>query len=139
MDYLSHKDINNSISQLSNKFPLLDASLYSKLSKAENGCIHAMQDLYFAFRDGKGAKQDYQSAKHFLEMSIQICDSIPDMELMKADIMTHRVYLEMKFGNIEKMKRCFKSLIKYQMENLILEEWNWDAVKILSEMYEKHT
>lgn len=139
MNSLIHKDTNNNISQLSNDFPLFDSSLLSKISEAERGCIYAMQDLYFAFRDGKGAKQDYQSAKHFLEMSMQVCETKPDMELMKADIMTHQVYLEMKLGNVDGMKKCFKALLNYQIENLVMEEWNWDAIKIVSELYEKHT
>ena len=139
MKNLIDKGTNNNISQLSNDFPLLDSSLLSKIADAKKGNINAMQELYFAFRDGKGAKSDYKSAKHFLEMSIQICETKPDMELMKADIMTHQVYLEMKFGNVDNMKKCFKALLNYQIENLVMEEWNWDSIKMVNEMYEKHT
>jgi|GEM_PF-4412716 len=139
MNNLNTKNTNKLGEKLSNDNPLLDAKLLSRITDAENGCVYAMQEMYFAFRDGKGAKQDYQIAKQFLNMSFKACDIKPNRELMKADVMTHQIYVEMQIGDVTGMQERFKALLNYQLENLNMDDWNWDAISIVSELYKEYS
>lgn len=105
-----------------NNFYLLDADLLPLMGKAENGCYYAQIDLLHAFTYGNGAKRDRQLEKKYAEM---VYESTED-SLMKLAVLWNLAVREKELGNHELMKAKFEEAIRFKVENLPVDKWDFN-------------
>jgi len=86
-------------------FYMLDADLLPLMDKAENGCYYAQVDLLHTFT--------------------YVYDNTED-NLMKLAVLWNLAVREKELGNPELMKAKFEEAIRFKVENLPVDKWDFD-------------
>ena len=110
---------------------IMDAQLLVLKEKAESGNADALADLAHAFRTGEGAGKNYSLAKKYNELLLNSLDG--ENVLGKYYVLWNLAVLEADYGNYENLKKRFYQIIDFMVNNIPMEEWNFDVFDWIKE------